>query len=69
MTPSNLGVAVVTGFAQMIPNLYLASAMVVVLAEGESHLKGATRGKLLPVIPLLGVPTVYVSQPAMRILA
>ena len=68
MTPSNLGVAVVTGFAQMIPNLYLASAMVVVLVE-ESHLKGETRGKLLPVIPLLGVPTVYVSQPAMRILA
>ena len=68
MTPSNLGVAVVTGFAQMIPNLYLASDTEVVLME-ESHMKGETLGKLLPVIPLLGVPTVYVSQPAMRILA
>ena len=55
MTPSYLGIAVVVGLAQTIPNLYFAAVGVVEMVKfGKvSHLNGATRGQLLPVIPLL----------------
>ena len=49
-----MGIAVVVGLAQTIPNLYFAVVVKVELTL-ESHLNGVTKGKLLPLIPLLPV--------------
>ena len=57
MTPSYLGIAVVVGLAQMIPNLYFAVVLTTYkdAKAAVSHLNGVTRGQLLPVIPSLPV--------------